>query len=1737
MKRIFSLVLVIVSLLFLASVTIFDPAKVNEKLILKLIPPPPRHPVPERIVEDVEEIQAVVSETSESGIRDLVEEICSFPKDGRLRGRVTGYEGNIQAGEFVEQHFRECLSGVPGARVWREALPVTVPIDEKAKAVVLATSEEIPLYCLWPNQVRTPSLPQEGIRGNLIYGGRGEWLEFNGKKVDGSICLMDFDCGENFVHARMLGAKAVIFFDNGKVTRGEAYDKFLAVPVDFPRYWVEKEYVPSLMALAQSEKDTLLLQARMRWKTVETYNIFGFLPGDPTRIEEGSEERWSDRLIVIESFYDSMSVVPGLAAGAEQAGGLAALLEVMQAFSKFRPKYTILFMASSGHFEGLEGINHFLFSHARTSDFFREKIPPLRRMDFDLFIGLDLTSGTEQVACLAQGIFYTPDWQTDTYLRNTLAHFAKRFAIYTKEIFPDDIEGEKSRYRNAVSPMGRSWKDYMATELGFDSEAVNFVGYKGVTLVTPHDLRERTDTPVDRPEFLNIGNLTKSVQTVVGLLLAASRDEGLFIKTKLSLEDKGHQLRGNVVEFDRSVNFFVPKAALEDAVVCYRRGQFKTLAGVRTLLVNQSCSTNPSGGDETRGFKAESLTADARRVLVSAWAKDLDEITEGKVRLALGEAVYEEELEKGDDGVWQAVLLTVRPRRSLRSILARIGLLLLAAMGLGLITAIRKDMSERAKKVFKGLAYAVLCLPLLWTFYVLFLERKPDGWIPEGEVYTTEPVIKELVLAGPGGEYRVRDIDISFGSFKGQFRFDIMRNDKENTILAYKFNPAGKINFAPDLGGEGDKTYPIKVPWGWWQNEMLEVLFPCRGLSIFEIIDPRYLTALDTMSVLGVDNSDPQWYGLDYVKDQSLIEGKTTKAAVAFLKPGQRAKIFMSTSILGIRYLLTNAPREYFEHPLEPEEIDETVKMKALGVGYLVDEGLVSRPSYKAAIDMWVLDDVRMKELARFAVQNQKINLLHQEAYQALKRAEEHLKQRQYDKFIAASREGLGLESRAYPDVKGTANDTVKGIVFYFILLLPFSLFCERLLFGFRDIRSRMAGFAGIFFAVFLILHRIHPAFRLSTSPYVIFLAFVIFAMGAVVSIIIMGKFGKEVERMKRATSGVFEADVGRLSATFAAIGLGINNLRKRKVRTTLTAVTLILLTFTVLSFTSVVTSIKFFTMARENRPAYEGMLVRDRNWRGLQDSVHSYLQSAFQDKATVIPRNWFMGRLYGDRLQVKIDSLDKPGVRDAYALFGMVPEERILWAPEGGLPEFMVDAPGSRWFEPGDEKVCIMPYDPKAQSAEEDNEEYLKIEPEDVGKVKVRMLGSEFLVIGLFDINKMDAIIDLDNEKITPVDTVQESAKIDQAKKENPNLTAAEPIEPFKHLLANTVVLVPFEFLKEAGGRVGTVAVANFKTEDFIPLVEDFMSRVSLTVFVGQGDRETGKVVVYSSIGAITLSGLKGLLVPVLIAGFIVLNTMMGAVHERYREIGIYSSVGLAPKHIAALFLAEAAVFATIGAVAGYLLGQVLTITLAHFEWLKGMFLNYSSLSAISSTLIVMATVFLSTLYPAKMAANVSVPDVTRRWKFPEPEGDDWKFDFPFTMAGAEVLGMYAYLTKVFESYGEASVGEFVAENVDFSADLAGASPEYIINMKTWLAPYDLGISQTVTLDAIPTEDVGIYKVEVTLHRLSGEVASWRRINRGFLQILRKRFLVWRTVPRERKKSYEEEGQTILGIVSTEAK
>ena len=66
-----------------------------------------------------------------------------------------------------------------------------------------------------------------------------------------------------------------------------------------------------------------------------------------------------------------------------------------------------------------------------------------------------------------------------------------------------------------------------------------------------------------------------------------------------------------------------------------------------------------------------------------------------------------------------------------------------------------------------------------------------------------------------------------------------------------------------------------------------------------------------------------------------------------------------------------------------------------------------------------------------------------------------------------------------------------------------------------------------------------------------------------------------------------------------------------------------------------------------------------------------------------------------------------------------------------------------------------------------------------------------------------------------------------------------------------------------------------------------------------------------------------KSLFIPLVIAALIIFNTMLNSVAERKGEIHVYASLGLAPMHVGALFLAEAATYGLMGSVFGYIVGQ----------------------------------------------------------------------------------------------------------------------------------------------------------------------------------------------------------------------
>ncbi|RKU23851.1 hypothetical protein C6499_17645 [Candidatus Poribacteria bacterium] len=990
---------------------------------------------------------------------------------------------------------------------------------------------------------------------------------------------------------------------------------------------------------------------------------------------------------------------------------------------------------------------------------------------------------------------------------------------------------------------------------------------------------------------------------------------------------------------------------------------------------------------------------------------------------------------------------------------------------------------------------------------------------------------------------------------------------------------SGDIVYAPDLGNYGAKLLPNKVPINTRRRGCRVVTFPCVSTTIYDLVDQRYLRTLRELEVYdALTDSAPEKYGMSKPWQQEGVSA-AEPIALVYSEPNTRIKVGMAYGQIGKRLLLIKATKSGMKNPT-----------LYTGEGFVVREnGQIRLTPYVVVRDMWWLDENRSRLYKRFGISSDRLDKLHQFANEYLARAESELLQNDYQQALKLARAAWGYESRAYPDVKQTGNDVVNGVMFYLALLMPFAYFMERLIFGFPNIHKQILGSFGIFLLVFFFLSQVHPAFQITTTPVIILIAFVVLALTVIVISIIVRKFEEQLEKIRQEGSKVYKADVGRLSASAAAFSLGISNMRKRKGRTILTCSTLVILTFTVISFTSVRTFMHpNRTSLPQVTPRYTGLLIRDQYWRPLEEPVLTSVLNDMQktqitltalerllqrkndllvkqgqqpidvpaavaaleqdgfieqvDEESIVtvrnivaPRAWYQSSGTGDQSFVQLTRTPNPA--DPSPPTHQLTGEALTFAANMlvGMNESEPGVSGinrylqyGKWFNPADaaEWPTEWPYAivlPKGMA------ELLKITESDMGKATVSVYGADFTVVGVLGIGFKD-LTDNDGEELTPVD--YQLMQQQRSRGATGDETLEGELQKYLHLTPDSIAILPYEVVMNQGGTLRSVAVNMEPREDDPKLLgaidkldlimAPLMNRIALDFFVGR-DKDT---YLYSSIGMTSFSGMGNLFVPILIAALIVLNTMLGAVYERVREIGIYSSVGLAPVHIAFLFLAEACVYAIVGAVLGYLMGQAIATTLVHFGWLAGLTLNYSSMSTVVATIIVMIVVLLSTLYPAIKASRMAVPDIERKWKLPEPEGDVWHFNLPFTVLEEEALGLNVFMRDYFEAHADESASDFYTDQVAFSE---AGEDSYQIGMMVWLAPYDLGVSQSIQFVTSPVggEEEDLYKITLDVHRESGEIASWKRVNRRFLNLLRKQLLIWRTFSVEVRSEFHERGRT----------
>lgn len=945
-------------------------------------------------------------------------------------------------------------------------------------------------------------------------------------------------------------------------------------------------------------------------------------------------------------------------------------------------------------------------------------------------------------------------------------------------------------------------------------------------------------------------------------------------------------------------------------------------------------------------------------------------------------------------------------------------------------------------------------------------------------------------------------------------------DQKEHSVGAYHVDPKnGEIDYAPDMNGQfATATGSFNVTTG--EKDLTVEVFPCVATAIYDLVDQQALRTLSAMTIYdGANNGVPRQYGYalskptpgtSYVEDAAVIFARRgdeygvnagqDKALAEAINKLRQFKIIMGSGPGATRFLLINSTKEY------PE-----------GEGYVMGagkdpnsdaSGALFPTAYLVAKDMWGLDDFRIARLKSNNIINEGVLKLHASAKEYLDKAQAALDAKDYERFDAYARAAWGYESRAYPDVAATQHDVVQGVLFYLALMIPFAYFVERLFFGYPDLTRRLVAVSGIFLAIFLVFSWIHPAFKISLNPGIILLSFVMLALAVLVSVLVWQKFEALMKNQARETGGTHTIEASRGSVAAAAFSLGVSNMRRRRARSILTCATLVLLTFTVLAFTSVVQDLRFNQVPAPGTPAYAGILLRDPNWQPLQQVAYRLLDDEFGRSRMVAPRSWFLGTQPGEQTFLTVKRADRSF--DAKGAVGLTPQEAQVTHVDQALE-------AGRWFDSADTTSIILP---------KKIADSLRITDKDVGSATVSFSGQDYTVIGILDSGKFKTINDLDQEPLTPVDFVQMQQLQKQGKTDQ-----SSGFQQYLHLDPDVVFYIPYKTLVDLGGDLRSVSIG-YGSDDtpapgpggLTPVLSDLnnnlMKRFDMNLYAAS----QGKINRFSSIASTSGQGMETVAIPILIAALIVLNTMLNSVFERIREIHTFSSIGLSPKHIGTLFMAEALVYAILGAVAGYVLGQGVSKLLAVSHLLGGLELNFSSVSAVASTLVIVAVVLLSTLYPANKAAQVATPAIQRSWQVPEPEGDTWRIRLPFAVTGNQARGVNGFLAEWFQSYEGYSVGDFITEGIYRETYDSPNGEAYRIGCKAWLAPFDLGVSQLIRLETVPTDFEDVYDLNLTLTRVSGDVSNWKRVNRRFLNTLRKQFLIWRTLNAADRDRYLEE-------------
>ena len=1591
--------------------------------------------------------------------------------------------------ETAAGHVTERLRALD-ARVIVQTFPTTQTEVRRCEMQVEGEEGALRLLPMRPNGILGPVTPSEGLTGRLVYVGQGSTREVEDVDLRGAIALLDYNCGEGWMRALRLGATGVVFARKGECQAWNAH--YVDACTNLPRFF----FPGRLDELPRGRNVTI--HSEVTWRPAIARSVFAFFEGTAPEFAQEKEE-----VIVIATNLDSFGEVPRLSPGGRGAANCAALLKLADMIDRNRPRRHLLLAFYDAQSRGHQGSS--AFYRALEEDDKKASVEARAEA-----LGAESEFLVELTALAMSEAPLTTDSDVRRRLMGRLRDKAKERAYDTAERMAVLRENRRVLRQEGAEPGAEEIR-------AIDVELLE----TWQPLKDDWNILRRVLGKWTRPDAYEVAGLEPGIRSKLTAIIEEVRADLRLRAAELEIEGQALEADGEILELlGSSPPEEAEQEGEEQAVEVggeERPGRWISLH--ISLLLGDSTpmwgvliggESSLHSWDDNPGLygKVQSAFLRAYRTMEDSGAapehfvqESVDQsLTKTRVLWGAPFLIHSGEI-AGMFGIYNIAVATCQERTVREGTPDdRLGLLDLErieAQAAELGRMLLPDGEARGDED-GGKGHAIADQEGL-SLRRGIVERNEYEWPRFEDQKVRGPMVMGLLpgstmpdtpMPGATIQFRTRAFhSLSFDTRK-PYAFDNFQVLRTNQNGVYGLGPVtGGGNwwngnyggFAASFDERGTPALVSGTDTFRQVRHRLNV-FRCRsGVFVLPPSQRTHKGAADNVRLL---SSKASGY-LDPKKSfTEMFDG------VLYWHVNRRErglKFFGLHQLVGIN----NGPEAFSEKGagLSPE-----------GIGFPLASGLGMTPmTLRSAGDLWRLNNARLNVLRSKNILDSSLAELHGRAEDLLLAAEasESALRRE-----ALSTTAFWAERPVYHKTRGMLDDLVFAVLILLGLSVPFSFAVERVVVGATIVYRQIMWFVIFFLLTFATLFFSHPAFAIANTPIIIFLGFAIVVMSVMVIAIIMRKFEVELKALQGMTTTVHAADVSRVSTFVAAMQMGISTMRRRPLRTALTAITILLLTFTILCFASFGTQSGIVKLFSDPNPPYAGVWVHDVNWSSLSPDLLDVLEGRWGGDAKLFPRYWIAPK-----------TLDNPGL--------------LVTRDDGSHP---VTVRGVLGLDPAE---CTQRPDLQGILGTGFGDgvllnEYVARDLEvEVGD-QVILGGVPLRVVKILEAAALSTAKDMDGSSVLPVDFTEVTS---EQRTEAPTPESLLSRRNWASLPVASVVIVSAESARELGAALFGATLYTADTSEATIVAEDLARVLPFPVVATR----TNGAYLHLLGTVLAASGVSDLFFPILLGGLVIFGTMLGSVSDREREIYTFSALGLAPRHVATLFFAESAVFSLLGGMGGYLLAQatmkVLTV-MSEQGWVVVPEMNMSSTNTIVTILIVMATVLVSAIYPAIKASRSANPGLMRVWRPPEPKGDVLDLVFPFTVSQYDVTGVVSFLKEHFDNHTDTGLGHFMSADAQLVRD---EHHDLGLDAELALAPFDLGVSQGFALRSTPSEIPGINEVRIRLERRSGQPKDWQRLNKVFLDDIRKQFLIWRSQPHETMEGYRQSTLVSLGLANEE--